>query len=88
MIREKQITIIKMRIKVDIKINLNQILRDGIEKKKIQSKIYRNEKFGDQIWYNQQITWYFKIFTISVKCFSSKIKEKHFPRNQVKFFFD
>ena len=34
MIREKQITIIKMRIKVDIKINLNQILSDGIEKKK------------------------------------------------------
>jgi hypothetical protein len=49
MIREKQITIIKMRIKVDIKINLNQILSDGIEKKKIQSKIYRNQKFGDQI---------------------------------------
>ena len=33
MIREKQITIIKMRIKVDIKIKLNQILRDEIEKK-------------------------------------------------------
>jgi hypothetical protein len=49
MIREKQITIIKIRIKVDIKINLNQILRDEIEKKKIQSKIYRNQKFGDQI---------------------------------------
>ena len=34
MIREKQITIIKMRIKVDIKIKLNQILRGEIEKKK------------------------------------------------------
>jgi hypothetical protein len=34
MIREKQITIIKIRIKVDIKINLNQILRDEIERKK------------------------------------------------------
>jgi len=33
MIREKQITIIKMRIKVDIKIKLNQILMDEIEKK-------------------------------------------------------
>jgi hypothetical protein len=32
MIREKQITIIKMRTKVNIKIKLNQILRDKIEK--------------------------------------------------------
>jgi hypothetical protein len=34
MIREKQLTIIKIRIKVDIKIKLNQILRDEIEEKK------------------------------------------------------
>jgi hypothetical protein len=33
MIREKKITIIKIRIKVDIKIKLNKILRDEIEKK-------------------------------------------------------
>ena len=33
-IREKQITIIKMRIKIDIKIKLNQILRDTFFKKK------------------------------------------------------
>ena len=59
MIREKQITIIKMRIKVDIKIKLYQIVRDEIEKKKIQNKIYSNQKFENQIWYNQQITWYF-----------------------------
>jgi hypothetical protein len=36
-IREKQITIIKMRTKVNIKIKLNQILRDEI-KKQIQTK--------------------------------------------------
>jgi hypothetical protein len=42
MIKEKQITNIKMRIKVDIKIKLNQILRDKIEKKKIQNRIYSN----------------------------------------------
>jgi len=59
MIQEKQITIIKMRTKVDIKIKLNQILRDKIEKKKVQNKIYSNQKFEDQIWYNQQITWHF-----------------------------
>jgi hypothetical protein len=33
MIREKQITIKKMRTNVNIKIKLNQILRDEIEKK-------------------------------------------------------
>jgi hypothetical protein len=49
MIREKQITIIKMRIKVDIKIKLYQIVRDEIEKKKIQNKIYSNQKFENQI---------------------------------------
>ena len=32
-IREKQIKIIKIKIKVDIKIKLNQILIDEIEKK-------------------------------------------------------
>ena len=38
MIRVKQIIIIKIRTKVNIKIKLNQILRDEIEKKKIQTK--------------------------------------------------
>jgi hypothetical protein len=33
MIREKQITTIKIRTKVNIKIKLNQILRDKIKKK-------------------------------------------------------
>jgi hypothetical protein len=58
MIRKKQITIIKMRTRVNIKIKLNQILRDEI-KKKDSNKIYINQKFEDQIWYNQQIIWYF-----------------------------
>jgi hypothetical protein len=49
MIRKKQITIIKMRTKIDIKIKLNQIMRDEIKKKKIQNKIYSNQKFEDQI---------------------------------------
>jgi hypothetical protein len=50
MIREKQITIIKIKTKVNIKIKLNQILRDKIEEKnKIQNKIYSNQKFEDQI---------------------------------------
>jgi hypothetical protein len=49
MIREKQITIIKIRTSVDIKIKSNQILNDKIERKKIQNKIYNNQKFENQI---------------------------------------
>jgi hypothetical protein len=52
MIREKYITIKKIRIKVGIKIKLNQILWDEIEKKKIQNKIYSIQKIKDQIRYN------------------------------------
>jgi hypothetical protein len=48
-----------MRIKVNIKIKLNQILRDEIKKKKIQTKYISIKSFEDQIWYNQQIIWYF-----------------------------
>jgi hypothetical protein len=42
MIKEKQITIIKMRTKVNIKIKLNQILRVEI-KKKIKQNIYQSK---------------------------------------------
>ena len=38
MIRKKQITIIKMRTKVNITIKLNQILKGKIKKTKIQTK--------------------------------------------------
>ena len=38
MIRIKQITIIKIRIKVNIKIKLNQILMGEIEEKKFKTK--------------------------------------------------
>jgi hypothetical protein len=42
MIREKQITIIKMKTKVNIKIKLNSILRDKIEKK-FKQNIYQSK---------------------------------------------
>jgi hypothetical protein len=45
MIRKKQITIIKIWIKVNIKIKLNQILRDEIKKQ--SNKIYINQNFED-----------------------------------------
>ena len=47
MLREIQITTIKMRTKIDIKIKLNQILKNKI--KKNQNKIYTNQKLEDQI---------------------------------------
>jgi hypothetical protein len=43
MIRRKQI-IKKIRTKVDIKIKLNQVPKDKIEKKEIKNKIYSNKK--------------------------------------------
>jgi hypothetical protein len=39
MIREKQVTIIKIKTKVNIKFKLNQILRDGIKKKDSKQNI-------------------------------------------------
>jgi len=51
MIKEKKITNIKIKTKVDIKIKLNQILRDKIKKKRFKTKyiaIY-NQKFKNQI---------------------------------------
>jgi hypothetical protein len=39
MIRKRQITIIKIRTKIDIKIKLNQILKGKIKKKKTKQNI-------------------------------------------------
>jgi hypothetical protein len=41
MIKEKKITIIKIMTKVNIKIKLNQILRDEIKKKRFKQNIYQ-----------------------------------------------
>jgi hypothetical protein len=41
-----------MKVKIDIKIKLNQILRDEIEEKKIWNNIDSNQKFENQIWYS------------------------------------
>jgi hypothetical protein len=47
MIRKKINNNHKKRTKVNIKIKLNQILRDEIETKKDLNKIYSNQKFKD-----------------------------------------
>jgi hypothetical protein len=59
-----------------------------LKNKYSKQNIYINQKFEDQIWYNQQIIWHFWIFHNFRKCFPPKIKEKYFPENQAKFFFD
>ena len=48
MIREKQMTIIKIRTKINIKIKLNQILWDEI-KKKIKQNIYQLKVWGPNL---------------------------------------
>ena len=50
--------------------------------------IYSNQKFEDQIWYNQQIMTFLNFSQLPEKCFPPKFSGKHFPENQAKFFFD
>ena len=51
-IRKKQITIKRIKIKVDIKIKLYQILRDKIEKKRLKIKYIETKK----LWIKFDIT--------------------------------
>jgi hypothetical protein len=59
-----------------------------LKNKYLKQNIYNNQKFEDQIWYNQQINDISNFFIISGKCFPPKIKGKHFSGNQTKFFFN
>ena len=81
MIRKKQIVIIKIRTKVNIKIKFKEL---KLKNKYSKQNIYSNQKFEDQIWANNDIS---KFFTTSVKCFPLNFSGKHFPENQAKFFF-
>ena len=51
-IRKKQITIKRIKIKVDIKIKLYQILRDKIKKKRLKIKYIETKK----LWIKFDIT--------------------------------
>ena len=44
--------------------------------------IYSNQKFEDQIWYNQQIMTFLNFSQLP------NFPGKHFPENQAKFSFD
>ena len=50
--------------------------------------IYINQKFEDQIWYNQQIMIFLNFSQFSESVFGPNFSGKHFPKNQAKFFFD
>jgi hypothetical protein len=50
MIRKKQIKIIKIKTKINIKIKFQGM---KLKNKYLKQNIYSNQKFEDQIWYNQ-----------------------------------
>jgi len=53
-----------------------------------KQNIYSNQKFEDQIWYNQQIMIFLKFSQLSESVFRLNFPGKHFPGNQTKFSFD
>jgi len=53
-----------------------------------KQNIYSNQKFEDQIWYNQQIMTFLNFSQLSKNVFHLNFSGKHFPENQAKFFFD
>jgi hypothetical protein len=50
--------------------------------------IYNNQKFEDQILYNQQIMTFLNFSQFSESVFRSNFSGKHFPENQAKFSFN
>jgi len=50
--------------------------------------IYSNQKFEDQIWYNQQRMKFLNFSQLPESVFLENFPGKHFPENQAKFFFD
>jgi len=50
--------------------------------------IYSNQKFEDQIWYNQQIMTFLNFSQLPKSVFRPNFPRKHFPENQAKFSFD
>jgi hypothetical protein len=59
-----------------------------LKNKYLKQNIYSNQKFDDQIWYNQQIMTFLIFSQFPESVFHPNFLEKHFSRNQAKFFFD
>ena len=58
-----------------------------LKNKYSKQNIYSNQKFEDQIWYNQQIMTFLNFSQLPESVFPSNFSGKHFPENQAKFFF-
>jgi len=50
--------------------------------------IYSNQKFVDQVWYNEQIMTFLNFSQLPESVSRPNFPGKHFPENQSKFFFD
>jgi len=50
--------------------------------------IYSNQKFEDQIWYNQQIMTFLNFSQFLESVFGPNFLGKHFTQNQANFSFD
>ena len=58
-----------------------------LKNKYLKQNIYSNQKFEDQIWYNQQIMTFLNFLQLSESVFPSNFSGKHFPENQAKLSF-
>jgi hypothetical protein len=59
-----------------------------LKNKYSKQNIYSNQKFKDQIWYNQQIMIFLNFSQLPESVFRLNFLEKHFSENQAKFSFD
>jgi hypothetical protein len=59
-----------------------------LKNKYSKQNIYSNQKFKDQIWYNQQIMTFLNFSQLLESVFLPNFSEKHFSENQAKFSFD
>jgi len=59
-----------------------------LKNKYLKQIIYSNQKFEDQIWYNQQIMTFLNFSQLSESVFRPNFLGKYFPENEVKFSFD
>ena len=58
-----------------------------LKNKYSKQNIYSNQKFEDQIWYNQQIIIFLNFSQLPESVFPSNFLGKHFPKNQAKLSF-
>ena len=58
-----------------------------LKNKYSKQNTYNNQKFEDQIWYNQQIMTFLIFSQLPESVFPPNFSRKHFPENQAKFSF-